>query len=139
GRYSSNYIVAVKPGKDAELAYKIENGSNFKAPYVPCLIADGDLLFCLYDRGFASCIDAKTGEIHWTERTGAAISGSPVRIDDRIYCVDEVGVVWVFAASPEYKLLAKNDLGEESRSTPAVANGQLYLRTYSHLISVGGK
>ncbi|HIE97109.1 MAG TPA: serine/threonine protein kinase, partial [Fuerstia sp.] len=45
GRYSSNYIVAVKPGKDAELAYKIENGNNFKAPYVPCLIAAGDLLF----------------------------------------------------------------------------------------------
>ena len=139
GRYSSNYIVAVKPGPDAELAYKIENGNNFKAPYVPCLIADGDLLFCLYDRGFASCVDAKTGEIYWTERTNAAFSGSPVRIGDRIYCVDEVGVVWVFAASPQYKLLAKSDLGEESRSTPAVANGQLYLRTYSHLISVGGK
>lgn len=138
GAYSGNYIVAVKPGKNAELVYKIANSNNFKAPYVPCLVADGDLLFCLYDKGFASCIDATTGDIHWTERTNAAFSGSPVRIDDRIYCVDETGVVWVFAASTEYKLLAKNELGGESRSTPAVANGRLYVRTFSHLISIGG-
>ena len=138
GRYSSNYIVAVKPGSDAKLAYKIANGSNFKAPYVPCLISDGELVFCLYDRGFASCIDAATGKIHWTERTGAAISGSPVRVGDRIFCVDEDGVVWAFAASTTYRLLGKSELGEESRATPAVANGRLYLRTNSYLISVGG-
>ncbi len=47
--------------------------------------------------------------------------------------------MWVFAASPEYKLLAKNDLGEESWSTPAIANGRLYVRTIGHLVSVGGK
>ncbi|MEQ9411608.1 MAG: PQQ-binding-like beta-propeller repeat protein [Fuerstiella sp.] len=140
GGYSGNYIVAVKPGPAPELAYKIANSSKFKAPYVPCLIADGELVFCLYDRGFASCIDAQSGEIHWTARTGAAFSGSPVRVDDRIYCVDEDGVVWVIAASPtEYKLLAKNDLGEECRSTPAVANGRLYVRTNGHLFGIGGQ
>lgn len=139
GRYSSNYVVAVKPGQDASLAYRIENGSNFKAPYVPCLIADGDLVFCLYDKGFASCIDARTGEVQWIERTGAALSGSPIRVGSRIYAVDESGVVWVWAASKSYKLLGKSDLGEDSRSTPAVANGQMYIRTYGHLVSIGGK
>lgn len=139
GRYSGNYIVAVKPGPNPELAFKIANSSNFKAPYVPCLIADGDLVFCMYDRGFASCIDARTGEIYWTERTKAALSGSPVRVGDRIYCVDEDGTVWVYAASKEFKLLGKSELGEESRSTPAVANGRMYIRTYSHLVCIGGK
>ena len=139
GSYSGNYIVAVKPGRNAKLMYKIANSSRFKAPYVPCLISHGNLLFCLYDRGFASCIDAATGDIKWTERTNAEFSGSPVRIDNRIYCVDEYGVVWVFAASAEYRLLAKNDLGGECRSTPAVAHGRLYVRTYSHLISICGK
>ncbi len=140
GAYSSNYIVAVQPGSSAKLAYKLANSGRFKAPYVPGLIADGDLVYCLYDRGYASCLNAKTGDVLWIERTNAAFSGSPVRIDDRIYCIDEEGVVWVIAASPNsYKLLAKNDLGEESRATPAVANGRMYLRTNSHLISVGGK
>jgi outer membrane protein assembly factor BamB len=138
GSYSTNYIVAIKPGKEAKLEYKISNGSRFKAPYVPCLVSDGDLVFCMYDKGFASCIDAKTGQLHWIERTGAALSGSPIRIDDRIYCVDEDGAVWVFAASTEYKVLGKSQLGEVCMSTPAVANGRLYLRTNSHLICVGG-
>lgn len=138
GAYSSNYIVAVKPGPNAKLEYKIKNGSNFKAPYVPCLISDGELVFCMYDKGFASCIDAGTGEVYWIERTGAALSGSPVRVGERIFCVDEEGAVWVFAASKQYKLLGKSSLGEDSWATPAVANGRLYVRTNSYLISVGG-
>lgn len=143
GRYSGNYVVAVKPGQpgaDPQMAYKLANSSRFKAPYVPSLLAKGDYVFLLYDRGFASCIDARTGDIKWTEaRTGAAFSGSPIRVEDRIYCIDEDGVVWVIAANEEkYELLAKNALGEPSRSTPAVSHGRLYLRTYSHLISLGG-
>ena len=139
GAYSNNYIVAIKPGKEASLAYKLENSSKFKAPYVPCLIARDNLLFCLYDKGFASCLNAESGEILWTERTNAQLSGSPVRTRDCIYCADEKGVVWVFAASGEYKLLAQNDLGEESWSTPAIANNRLYVRTIGHLIAVGTK
>lgn len=139
GRYSSNYIVAVKPSGDRGLSYKLQNSSDFKAPYMTSLIADGDLVFCMYDKGFASCIDAKSGEVQWTERTGAAFSGSPVRIDDRIFCVDEDGVVWVFAATDSYKVLGKSELGEASSATPAIANGRMYFRTNGHLISVGGK
>ncbi|MFY9255127.1 MAG: PQQ-binding-like beta-propeller repeat protein [Fuerstiella sp.] len=138
GAYSSNYIVAVQPGKDAQLAYKVANNSKFKAPYVPCLVSDGDLVFCMYDKGFASCIDAKTGKVHWIERTGAALSGSPVRVGDRIYSVDEEGTVWVIAASTEYRLLGKSQLNETCMSTPAIANGRMFLRTSGHLISVGG-
>ena len=54
--------------------------------------------------------------------------------------MDEDGACWVIAADEkEYRLLAKNELGEPSRSTPAVSGGKLFLRTYSHLICVGGK
>lgn len=137
GQYSGNYIVAVRPGTSARLEYKLKNSSEFKAPYVPGLIAMNDMVFCLYDRGFASCIDAATGKIHWTERTGADFSGSPVRVNDKIYCIDEAGVVWVLAASKTYQLLAKNPLGEPSRSTPAVSGGRMFLRTESHLTAVG--
>jgi len=104
------------------------------------LIAKGDSVFMLYDRGFASCVDATSGEIRWSERTGAAFSGSPILVQDRIYCLDEDGVVWVIAADEkELRVLGKNPLGEPSRSVPAVSGGRMFLRTYSHLISVGGK
>lgn len=140
GAYAGNYIVAVKPGQKPELAYELKNSGKFKAPYVPSMISKGDSVFALYDRGFASCIDAPTGKINWFVRTGASFSGSPVRIDNRIYAIDEDGVVWVIAADDsEFKVLAKNDLGEESRSTPAISGGKMFLRTYSHLFCLGEK
>lgn len=137
GRYSSNYIVAVKMGGKPELAYKLENSRTFKAPYMTTMLSKGELIFCMYDKGFASCIDAKSGKVYWTERTGAAFSGSPVLINDRVVCVDEKGVVWTFAADKTYRLIGKSELGEGSSATPAVANGKVYFRTDGHLIAVG--
>ena len=139
GGYSGNYLVAVRPGKHPEIVYTIKNSSRVKAPYVPSAIAGGDEVFLIYDRGFASCIDATTGEIHWMERTGGKFNGSPIRVRDKIFAIDEEGLVWVIAADKtEMKILAKNALGEPSHSTPAVAGGKMFLRTYSQLFCVGG-
>lgn len=139
GSYSGNYIAAVKPGQDATLSYKLANSSDVKAPYVPCLIARGDKLFLLYDRGFASCVDAATGKVLWTERMRAALSGSPILVDDRIYVADEEGFVWVVAADEKaFRVLARNPVGEASHSTPAVSGGRLFVRTFSHLVCIAG-
>ena len=70
---------------------------------------------------------------------GGTFSGSPVRAGSRLYCISVDGEVVVLAASRRYELLARNPLGELSRSTPAVADGTMYLRTESQLISVGGR
>ena len=140
GAFANNYVAAIKPGKQAEVVYQLKNSSEFKAPYVPSMLAKGDSVFMLYDRGFASCVDATSGEIRWCERTGATFFCSPILVQDRIYCTDEDGVVWVIAAdTDELRVLGKNPLGEPSRSVPAVSGGRMFLRTYSHLISVGGK
>ena len=133
-----NYVVAVRPGTaeaKPEIAYKVERA----APYVPTLVAAGDLVFMFSDKGVVACIDAATGKEHWQKRIGGGFSGSPVRAGEAIYCIREDGVVIVIAASPEFQLLGENPLGEDSRSTPAISGGRMYLRTYSHLISLGGK
>ncbi|MFV1966052.1 MAG: PQQ-binding-like beta-propeller repeat protein [Pirellulaceae bacterium] len=140
GGYSSNFAIAVKPGPDPQLAYTLKNSSTFKAPYVTCLLPMDRWVFAIYDRGYVSCIDAATGEVQWLERIRAAFNASPVRVRDKIYCMDEEGTVWVLAANPEkLRVLAKNPLGEPSRSTPAISEGRMFLRTYSHLICVSGK
>ena len=130
-----NYVAAIRPGENGEVVYTIER----QAPYVPSTVAKGDLLFLFSDKGFASCIDAPTGKVLWQERLNTAFSGSPVRVKDKLFCIDEEGVVFVLAADDEFKVLARNPLGEPSRATPAVAGGRMYLRTYSRLFSVGGK
>ncbi len=140
GAFAGNYVAAVKPGTHAEVVYELKNSNTFKAPYVPTLIAKGDTVFGLYDKGFAVCFDAPTGKVHWLERTEGAFSGSPILVNDRIYCMDEAGLCWVIAADEkQLKVLAKNEIGEPSHSTPAVSGGKLFLRTFSHLICVGGK
>ncbi len=130
-----NYVVAVRPGKAASVAYEIKT----QAPYVPSPVAKVDLLFLWYDGGIVTCIDAPTGKVHWRERVGGNYSGSPVRVGDYLYCISEDGEVVVLAADQEFQEVSRHSLGEQSRSTPAVSGGRMYLRTYSHLISIGGK
>ena len=105
-----------------------------RLPYVPTPIVYGKELFLWGDNGVVRCIDAKTQEEHWSERVGGVYSGSPVCINGKLYGVTREGEVIVLAADKEYRLLARNQLGEPSHATPAVANGRLYFRGFEHLI-----
>ena len=91
------------------------------------------------DIGIVSCVSMKTGKSVWRQRIGGKFFGSPICVDGRLFAIDSKGNVVVVAASPEYKLLGKNPLGEPSRSTPAVSGGKLLLRTDSQLIAVGSE
>jgi hypothetical protein len=108
-------------------------------PYVPVPVAYGNLVFLWHDQGTVACFDAPTGRLHWREKVGGKYFGSPVRVRDRLYCMSREGQMVVIAAADKYKLLAKIDLEEPSHATPAIAGGRMYLRTESHLMSVGGK
>lgn len=77
-----------------------------------------------------SCFELKTGKKVWNQRVPGGCWGSIVKVGDRLYVTSKPGVTYVFAADPtEYKELARNDLGEPSNSTPAVSDGQIFLRT----------
>ena len=128
-----NYVVALKGGPDSEIAYRVEQ----PAPYVPTPVFKDDMGFLWADKGIVTCIDAASGKKHWQKRMGGNFSGSPVLAGDNIYCISDAGVVCVIAASKKYKLLGKTELGEASRSTPAIANGRIYFRTESKLICIG--
>jgi outer membrane protein assembly factor BamB len=127
------YIAAVKPGPNPELAYEIKEG----APYVPSLVAKGNLVFAMNSKGIASCFDAPTGNRHWLERIGGNFYGSPIILNDRVYAIDTAGKVVVYAAAKEFQKLGEFELGEASHSTPSVADGKLYLRTETHLTAIG--
>ena len=107
------------------------------APLTPSMLVDGDELYFISDKGIASCLDARTGRVHWSERLPGAFSASPVFAEARIYFQNEEGVGYVVRASQEFGLLATNDLAERSLASPAVADGAIYLRTESHLWRIG--
>lgn len=133
-------LVAVRPanpakGVEAKLSYEV-TGS---LPYVPTAVAKGDLLFLWYDRGVVTCLDAPTGKIHWRERIGGDYFSSPIRVTDHLYNITRDGKVIVLAASQTFKRLGEIDLGEPTKSTPAVADGVMYVRTLSQVMAVGKK
>jgi outer membrane protein assembly factor BamB len=133
-----NYLVAVRPPsatRPAEEVYRVTSN----AAYVPTPVVAGDLMFFFYDKGIVCCVRTGDGSIVWRERLGGGFSGSPVRVGDRIYCISDEGDVVVLAAAEKFTLLGRTSLGDRSRATPAVAGGHMYLRTYSSLVSVGGK
>jgi len=115
-----------------------QNKTDF--PYVPCCLTSGQHIYFVNDRGFAGCFEIKTGKQVWLERLPeASFSGSPVLVDGKVYVGSEQGDVWVFAAEPTFKLLARNTLGETIRSTPAIADGRMYMRGQHHLYCVSKK
>lgn len=134
-------LVAIRPGTrdgsvQAAEAYKIESGTR---PYVPTSISKDGLLFAFYDGGLVSCLRAATGEQLWQAKPAGKFFSSPVCVDGKLYCITMDGDVVVIKAADTYELLAINPLGETSHAAPAVAGGRMYLRTYSHLFSIGGK
>jgi len=88
------------------------------------------------------CYDLKTGQDYWKTAPrlrGSRTWGSFVASGDRLYILMRNGATNVLAASPAFESVAVNRLadGEESNSSPAVSNGQLFLRTFKHLWCIG--
>ena len=133
-----NYLVAIRPDKDGvkspEKAYEVP-----RANYVPSPVAVDGKLFLFSDKGIAQCVDLQSGKQLWQERVASGFSGSPIATMDHVYVMDESGNLLVISVADQYQEVCKHSLGESTRSSPAVANSRLYLRTDSNLICVGKK
>ena len=107
-------------------------------PLVPTPLVKDGRLFLWTDDGVVSSLRLADGQVIWRERVGGSYFGSPVCVNNRLYCLSKGGEVVVVAASNKFEVLARVPLGEPSFATPAVAEGVMYLRTRSHLFSLGG-
>ncbi len=98
-------------------------------------IKDG-LLFVADLAGLFHCLDATTGKPHWTYDMLAAVWGSPLIVDGKVYLGDEDGDIVVFELSAKQNLLAENNVGDSVYSTPVVAGNVLYISTRSRLFAI---
>lgn len=133
GRFGVKQI-AVDPFQTDEDGHAVVKWTREKLiPYVPTPIVLGEHLFEWSDQGIITCVALKTGKDVWTHRMGGNYSGSPLCIDGKLYGIEENGKVVVIEAGPAFKQLGTADLGDGCHSTPAVANGRLFLRTFERL------
>jgi outer membrane protein assembly factor BamB len=102
------------------------------------VVVDGRLYIVNAGVGTAQCLECQTGKILWTERLqGGESWGSVVLAAGRLYVTSRRGITTVFRPDPEkLDVLAMNDLGEPSNATPAISDGQIFLRTDGHLYCI---
>jgi len=102
------------------------------------LLSDGRIYFHKGKSGILTCLDAATGEPHYTaQRTGlGSIYASPVAAGGHIYLSDRAGKTVVIEDANELKVVAENDLGETIDATPAPVGNQLFIRGEQHLFCI---
>jgi outer membrane protein assembly factor BamB len=122
-------------GKDAVVWDTDKN-----VPTKPSLLLVKDLLFMVSDGGVVSCLDAKSGKVHWAERPlPSSYSASPVYAAGLIYLPSEAGKTAVVRASAEYEVVSVNELPAGCMASPALVGDTLILRTKTHLYAIGSK
>lgn len=114
---------------DTHIAWK----TSRSAPNTPSMLLVGDELFYVSDSGVASCVDARTGRLHWNERLGGDFSASPLHANGRIYFTNERGRTIVVKASTTFEKLAENDLGERTLASLGVSGPSILIRTEENL------
>jgi len=134
-------MLALRPGGTGDVTTSHKAWSFDQGPDVPSPISDGKLLYVLRDNGVIHALDVQTGTVVWGPerlKTGA-YSSSPVLADGKLYVTSEnEGLTSVFAAGPKFQILSENPLDDYCLASPAVSNGQIFIRTDRFLWAIGG-
>jgi outer membrane protein assembly factor BamB len=139
---TENLMLAVKPGgrgdiTETHVAWKFRKG----LPYVPSPLFYDGRIYLVKDGGLMTSVDATTGEAHYAQQPLGANGNyyaSPVAADGRIYLASLPGKLTVVKAGGDRpEILHQADFGERILATPALVEGNLYLRTVTHLWAFG--
>jgi outer membrane protein assembly factor BamB len=111
--------------------------SREDVPKMSSMLYVSSRLYLATETGVAKCFKAATGEVLWRERLGAKFSASPVWADGKIYFLAENGKMTVVEEGPTFKVVAQNELGEKCCASPAISQGNLFIRTDKAVYRIG--
>ena len=128
--------VANRAGGTPKTMWSFDQG-----PDIPTPVTDGSLLYIVRDNGATFALDLKTGAVvYGPERLPpGTYSGSPVLADGHIYVTNEEGLTSVYKAGRKFELVAQNPLDDYCLSSPAISDGQIFIRTSGHLWVIGNR
>lgn len=134
-----NGVVALRPGgaeQPAELVWHYPRG----VPECPSPLYHDGRLYTVMNGGTVTCLDGTTGTLVYRGRLPARgpYYASLVGGDGKLYAASARGEITIFAAgSDELRVLSTLDLGERLMATPALADGEVYVRTETRLRAFG--
>ena len=130
--------ISLKPGEtsNASVAWSLPQGGT----YIESPIVYGDYFYTLFDRGFFTCHDAKTGKEIYTkvrlDPTASGFSASPWAYNNKIFAMSEDGTTYVIQAGAEFKVIGQNVLDEFTMASPAIHRDSLLIRTATSLYKI---
>jgi outer membrane protein assembly factor BamB len=134
--------MAIRGGGEGDVTKTHKLWQIAKTSSVPSPLYDDGRLYWVNAAGIACCVKADDGKVVYEERLAGMgkVYGSLLLADGKLYCVSrEKGIGVVLAAGPEFKEVARNDIGDTSvfNATPVPCNGRLLLRSDRFLYCVG--
>jgi outer membrane protein assembly factor BamB len=96
----------------------------------------GGLLFIADCGRKFHCLDAETGQPHWSHEIKGEVWASPLVADGKVFLGTRNGTFYIFGASKEKNLLNTIELGSPISATAIAANGVLYVATMTRLYAV---
>jgi len=145
GGYRSSGSLAIKLGGNGDVTKSNTLWSSRNSSYVVTPVLHEGHLYWIDDQGMYFCVSAKTGETVDKQRVSAIKSGgrpvyaSPVSINGKLFMQTRNSGLFVLDGSQKMNVLKQNRFESDSsvfNATPAVDNGQLFLRSYTHLYCV---
>jgi outer membrane protein assembly factor BamB len=109
-------------------------------PYVPSPLLYGGILYILKtNSGILSAFDARSGTPHYQVQRLEGLDevfSSPVGAAGRVYITDRHGSTLVIRNAPKYEVLANNTLDDGFDASPALVEGEIYMRGYANLYAI---
>lgn len=124
--------------KDQDGNGRISRSERMNRTISTVAISDG-IAFVPDFSGFLHAFDAETGERLWVHDMEAAMWGSPLIADGKLYLCDEDGDVTIFKVSRKLEVLAEHNMDSASYCSPVLANGTLYIMTREKLYAISDK
>ncbi|MCE2694516.1 MAG: PQQ-like beta-propeller repeat protein [Verrucomicrobiaceae bacterium] len=135
--YDKPVLLAIKvDGKGDVTGTHVAWTIDKAVPHNPSMAVIGDELYFVADNGILTCADAKTGQIHYSERCTGPISASLLVADGKLYLQDEKGLGVVVKPGKTFQILAQNNLDERSLASYAVIGSDLLIRTEGNLYRI---
>ncbi len=109
-------------------------------PDVPAPLVYKDVVFLVRSGGIATTLNAQTGKVLKQARLTGALEdyyASPIGVDGKVYIASEHGKVVVLRAAGDWEILAINEFDSDIYATPAISEGQMYIRTRNALYAIG--
>jgi outer membrane protein assembly factor BamB len=136
--FPERHVMAIKPdGRgqvgDDQIVWRTRKNCS----YVPSPILCNGYLLVAADDGIATCYHAVSGKLQWTKRLGKHFSASLVTAGGLVYFLADDGMTQVIRPGSQFEVVAENPLGEYCYASPAISQGQIFIRGEKHLVCLG--